>query len=228
MLRGPDEMRLLLLRVARGPRTIVNLLVDRIIAPLWLRSLGVQVGAGCRFAGLPMVQLAPGARIVLGRNVVINSRRDSNPGGVSHPTVLAALEPHSSIVIGDDTGISAASVVARRGITIGRRVLIGIGACVWDSDFHPLDHEHRRLHATHDAACAPVRIDDEVFVGGRSLILKGVTIGAGAVVGAGSVVRADVGAGAIVAGNPARVVGMAAWSGIAATERRTLRGERVS
>jgi acetyltransferase-like isoleucine patch superfamily enzyme len=217
-------MRRLLARVVRSPRTIVVLLVDRILVPLWLRVLGVQVGSGCRFAGLPIVHLAPGARIMLGTNVVINSRRDSNPGGVSHPTILAALEPHSSIVIGDGTGISAASIVARRDIAIGCRVLIGIGACVWDSDFHPLDHEHRRLHATRGAACAPVRIDDEAFVGGRSLILKGVTIGAGAVVGAGSVVRADVAAGAIVAGNPARVVGMADWSGVAATVRRTLQG----
>jgi acetyltransferase-like isoleucine patch superfamily enzyme len=210
-------MRRLLLRIARSPRTIVLLLVDRIVVPLWLRSLGVQVGRGCRFAGMPIVHLAPGARIVLGKNLVINSRRDSNPGGVWHPTILAALEPQSSIAIGDGTGISAASIVARRGITIGRRVLIGIGACIWDSDFHPLDHEQRRVHATGGAACAPVRIEDEVFVGGRSLILKGVIIGSGAVVGAGAVVRKNVGAGAIVAGNPARVVGMARWSGVAAT-----------
>jgi acetyltransferase-like isoleucine patch superfamily enzyme len=210
-------MRRLLIRVVRSPRTIVGLLVDRIVVPLWLRLLGVHVGNGCRFAGLPIVHLAPGARIVLGTGVVINSRRDSNPGGVAHPTVLAALEPHSSIVIGDGTGISAASIVARGEITIGCRVLIGIGACVWDSDFHPLDAEQRRRHATNGAAGAPVRIEDEVFIGGRSLILKGVTIGSGAVVGAGAVVRNDVGAGAIVAGNPARVVGMAEWSGRAAT-----------
>jgi acetyltransferase-like isoleucine patch superfamily enzyme len=215
-------MRRLLLRIARSPRTIVRLCIDRVLAPVWLRALGVQLGAGCRFAGVPIVHLAPGARVVLGNNVVINSRRDSNPGGVAHPTVLAALEPHSSIVIGDGTGISAASIVARRGITIGSRVLIGIGACIWDSDFHPLDAEHRRLHATNGAAGAPVRIEDEVFIGGRSLILKGVTIGSGAVVGAGAVVRNDVGAGAIVAGNPARVVGMAEWSGRAATVGRGL------
>src|SRR3990172_1557669 len=117
MPREPDDMRSLLLRIARSPRTIVLLLVDRIVVPLWLRLLGVRLGGGCRFAGLPIVRLAPGARIILGNNVVINSRRDSNPGGVAPPPILAALEPHSCIVIGDGTVISAASIVAPRAIT---------------------------------------------------------------------------------------------------------------
>jgi acetyltransferase-like isoleucine patch superfamily enzyme len=151
--------------------------------------------------------LAPGARIVLGRNVVINSRHNSNPAGVSHPTILAALEPRSSIVIGDGTGISGASIASRRGVAIGKRVLVGAGACIWDTDFHPLEPALRRVHATREAACAPVHIGDEVFLGGRSIVLKGVTLGAQAVIGAGAVVTADVSAGTIVAGNPARTVG---------------------
>ncbi len=212
-------MRTLLVRAVRSPRTLLGLAVDRIAAPLWLRLLGVQLGGGCRFGGLPVVKLARGARITLGSNVVIDSRRDSNPAGISHPTILAALEPHSFIVIGDGTGISGASITARRGITIGRRVLIGAGACIWDTDFHPLNPEQRRVHATHDAACAPVRIGDEVFIGARSLILKGVTIGSQAIIGAGAVVTRDVQVGTIVGGNPAQVIG---------TVRRVVEGECVS
>jgi len=211
-------MRSLLARVVRSPRTLLHLAVDRIAAPLWLRLLGVDVGGGCRFEGLPIVALARGGRITLGRDVVIRSRRDT-AGGVSHPTILATLEPHSSIVVGDGTGISGASIVARRGVAIGRRVLIGAGADIWDTDFHPLDPEQRRVHATRDAACAPVCIEDEVFVGARTLILKGVTVGSQAVIGAGAVVTKDVRAGAIVFGNPARVVG---------TVHRVVQGEGVS
>ena len=53
----------------------------------------------------------------------------------------------------------------------------------------------------------PVFIEDDVFIGARAMVLKGVRIGKGAVVGAGAVVTKDVPPNAIVAGNPARVVG---------------------
>ena len=135
------------------------------------------------------------------------SRRTSNPAGLAHPTLLAALTPESYIEIGEEAGISGASIAARCGIRIGTRVLIGAGACIWDTDFHPVDPGLRREHATRDAQCAPVFIEDEVFVGARALILKGVRIGRCAVVGAGAVVTKDVRPGEIVAGNPAKVVG---------------------
>jgi acetyltransferase-like isoleucine patch superfamily enzyme len=54
---------------------------------------------------------------------------------------------------------------------------------------------------------APIRIGRHVLVGTGAMILKGVTIGDGAVVAAGSVVTRDVEAGAIVAGNPAKRLG---------------------
>lgn len=54
---------------------------------------------------------------------------------------------------------------------------------------------------------APVTIGDKVFIGARAIILRGVTIGNGAVIGAGAVVAKDVPPMAIVAGNPAKVIG---------------------
>jgi acetyltransferase-like isoleucine patch superfamily enzyme len=200
-------MRVFVRRLVRSPRTLVLVVADRFITPLWLRVLGVRVGRGCRFYGLPIIKMAPDASITLGDDVVIRSRQDSNPAGIAHPTILAALEAHSAIVVGAGTGISGASIVARRGVTIGDRVLIGAGACVWDTDFHPVDPQQRRRHQTRDAASAPVHIGDEAFVGGRSLVLKGVSIGPRAVVAAGAVVAKDVAADTIVGGNPARVLG---------------------
>ncbi len=58
-------------------------------------------------------------------------------------------------------------------------------------------------------SAAPVVIGDRVWVGTRAVVLKGVTIGDGAVVAAGAVVSKDVPAGAVVAGIPARQVGTA-------------------
>jgi acetyltransferase-like isoleucine patch superfamily enzyme len=165
------------------------------------------MGKGCSFAGLPIITRAPGADITLGNAVRILSRVDSNPAGLPHPTILAALAEESAIVIGEQTGISGASIVARSTITIGRHVLVGAGACIWDTDFHPLAPDQRQQHPTRDARSAPIRIDHDVFIGARAIILKGVTIGWGAVVGAGAVVTRDVAPCEIVAGNPASVVG---------------------
>src|SRR2546426_11340798 len=212
-------MRSLLVKVARSPRTIALLFVDRLLVPVWLRLLGVRIGRRCRFCGFPHITLAQGARITLGDEVLVNSRSDSNQAGLPHPTVLAALAPGSTIAIGTGTGISGASIVARSSVLIGNRVLIGAGACVWDTDFHSLDPEARRVHATRGAASAPVHIEDDVFIGARSLILKGVRIGSQAVIGAGAVVTKDVHAGAIAGGNPARVIG---------SVREIARGECVS
>jgi acetyltransferase-like isoleucine patch superfamily enzyme len=88
-----------------------------------------------------------------------------------------------------------------------------------DSDFHPLDPAQRAMdcealapdgHGQRPRVEAkPVIIEDNVWVGFGAAILKGIRIGRGAIVGAGSVVTRDVPACTFVAGNPARVVGPA-------------------
>jgi len=80
-------------------------------------------------------------------------------------------------------------------------VRIGPYVTIADSDFHDL---HQRGVRPPSAA---VTIGDHVWIGGKASILKGVTIGRGAVVGIGSVVTRDVPPFAIVAGVPARVIG---------------------
>jgi acetyltransferase-like isoleucine patch superfamily enzyme len=196
----------ILMRIARSPLTIARILMDSVWVPVWLRMNGVEFGRSCRFAGRPILTIAPGARIRLGSNVLINSTPGSNEAGLPHPTILAAVSTNSSIEIGDGTGISGASIVARSSVKIGNRVLVGAGACIWDNDFHPIDPQIRLEHQTRDALSKPITIEDDVFIGARAIVLKGVRIGRGAVIGAGSVVTKSVSAGDVVAGNPARVV----------------------
>jgi maltose O-acetyltransferase len=102
-------------------------------------------------------------------------------------------------------------------IEIGNFVLISHLVDIHDSDSHPLEAGIRRqdpielfegkrpLHFEH-VTSAPVRIEDDVWIGFKSTILKGVTIGRGAVIAAASVVTKDVEPFTLVAGNPARVV----------------------
>jgi len=84
-------------------------------------------------------------------------------------------------------------------------VTIGANTTIIDTDFHPLDPNARRLRPN-DGLTAPIVIENDVFIGMNCLILKGVTIGADSVVGAGSVVTRNVPANSVVVGNPAQVV----------------------
>jgi acetyltransferase-like isoleucine patch superfamily enzyme len=79
---------------------------------------------------------------------------------------------------------------------------------ITDTDFHPLDPAGRR-YCKDDSRirCAPVRLEDNVFVGAGSTILKGVTIGRNSVIGAGSIVTKSIPANVVAAGNPCRPIG---------------------
>ena len=83
-------------------------------------------------------------------------------------------------------------------VTVGRDCQIGWDAIITDSDQH--------ARAGLGEATRPVVLGDRVWVGARAVILKGVTVGDGAVIAAGSVVTRDVPANTLVAGQPARVV----------------------
>jgi acetyltransferase-like isoleucine patch superfamily enzyme len=135
----------------------------------------------------------------------------------SHVTLwrtALSTEAEGTIVIGDHSWIANASLVAVRQISIGARVVIAGGATVVDSDFHPLDPAARladtiALSPRGDRArrptfeARPVIIEDDVWIGWNATILKGLRIGAGAVIHPGAVVTRDVAPGAHVHGNPA-------------------------
>ncbi|MDZ7846850.1 MAG: acyltransferase [Owenweeksia sp.] len=141
-------------------------------------------------------------KIELGEQVLINNASEFNPVGLPHPVILCTQNKGAKITIGSRVGISGASLVAATSISIGDRTLIGGGAGIWDTDFHPLDPEQRKVHQTKGAQSAPIVIEEDVFVGARAIILKGVTIGKGAVIGAGAVVSRDVPPYATAYGNP--------------------------
>jgi acetyltransferase-like isoleucine patch superfamily enzyme len=174
-------------------------------ALLRLRREG-RFGPGLRVFGWPIVRCAPGSTLVVGRNaVLISDSRFSEPG-VSHPCVLRTLRSGASLTIGDNVGMSGCSVCAAERVSIGDECLIGADVLIADTDFHRVDPEGRRWRKD-GVSTASIHIGRNVFIGARSMVLKGVNIGDDAVVGAGSVVTSDVPAGAVAAGSPARVIG---------------------
>jgi acetyltransferase-like isoleucine patch superfamily enzyme len=175
------------------------------LARLRFAAAGVAWGAGWKLYGLPIIQRHRQSTLTMGPRLSLRSTLRSNPLGPDHAVILSTRRAGSVLQIGADFGMTGGSIVAEERITIGDRVLVGANTIISDSDFHPLEAARRQTDIS-DGATAPVVIEDDVFIGMRCLILKGATLGAGCVIGAGSVVTGAIPAGAIAAGNPARVI----------------------
>ena len=122
----------------------------------------------------------------------------------------------SEILIGNNVFIGGGTLIdCASSITIQDDVLISYQCILVDSDNHSLRYSIRKNDLADwrkgkfdwsTTKSVPIKISKGAWVGARAIILKGVTIGEGVVVGAGSVVTKDVPSWTVVAGNPARVI----------------------
>ncbi|MCC6613107.1 MAG: acyltransferase [Anaerolineae bacterium] len=190
------------------PWKVHNSLIRHLVIPvarLKFALAGIPWRRGWMLYGVPILLKHRQSTIAIGDRLSLRSTLRSNPLGPNHPVILCTWREGARLIIGDDFGMTGGCIVAEQEIVIGNRVTIGANCTIMDTDFHPLDPQTRHARP-YDAATAPVRIEDDVFVGMNSLILKGVTLGAGSVIGAGSVVTSDIPPGVIAAGVPAKVI----------------------
>lgn len=183
---------------------------------LWLRSWcsavmaircwwwRVDIGRQATHFGLTSLRRHPKARIQIGQRATFRSSKIANPLIQAGACSISAAK-NAVIQIGDDCGFSGISMVAQQHIQLGNRVLCGANVVICDGDHHPLDAQSRATGAL--GSSAPVKIADDVWLGMNVVVLKGVSIGAGAVIAANALVNVDIPAGAIAAGVPAKVVG---------------------
>jgi len=172
---------------------------------LWLRLHGIRPGRGGWVHGLPVLRLADGSKVEIGNDVTLNSTSRFNPLAPARRLAIVTCAPGARVVIGDRAGLSNCVISCSERIVIGPDSMLGAECLVIDSDFHGLP-----LGQGKAARTAPVEIGHHVFIGARSIILKGVRIGDGAVIGAGSVVCSDIPAGCVARGNPALIIKPAA------------------
>ncbi|MFT7587658.1 MAG: serine acetyltransferase [Cellvibrionaceae bacterium] len=108
-----------------------------------------------------------------------------------------------TLEIGESTFINyGTSIVAMQHVRIGKDCNIGTYCMIMDNDFHRLEPERRNERPKSE----PIIIGDNVWLGGKVIVLKGVTIGDGSVIAAGSIVTKDIPARSLAAGSPARVI----------------------
>ncbi len=158
--------------------------------------------SGTPHAMQPVLYLGEGT-IVIGRRVDLGWPTSAQfYCGYIH---LEAATPDSRIELCDGVQLNNDAFLKSEGpgISIGAHALLGSGVAILDSDFHDLRPDRRRGGRP---AMAPVRIGENVFVGDGVRILKGVSVGAHSVIGAGSVLTRSIPEGVVAAGNPARVI----------------------
>lgn len=106
--------------------------------------------------------------------------------------------------LGDNVYLNAGCTILDSGtVTIGSRSMLGPNVQIYCAQHH----KDAARRAAGEEIALPVRIGQDVWIGGGAIIMPGITIGDAAIIGAGSVVTRDVAAGTTVVGNPARPIG---------------------
>ena len=171
------------------------------------KLIGIKYGNGLRVYNWIYLKVNKEASVTIGNNFCFSSG-----GGINalsrNICGQICVGKGASLSIGNNVGVSSACIWVKEKVKIGNNVLIGGDSIIIDTDAHQIEWQ-KRLDKENDYALSkskPIIIEDDVMIGTRSIILKGVTIGAHSVIGAGSVVCKDIPANCIAAGNPCKVV----------------------
>jgi acetyltransferase-like isoleucine patch superfamily enzyme len=182
-------------------RRVLVTLIDSILGWKVRRSGAAKIGRGTTIAWRRLKRVA-GNLLLVGEDSIIHAD-------------ISFEESGGMIQIGSRTFVGRSDFVCYRSLVIGDDVVMSWGITVVDHDSHSLEWARRKNdvrdwgkgqknweHVPH----APVVVGHKVWVGFNVSILKGVTIGEGAVIGACSVVTRDIPPYSLAVGNPAKVV----------------------
>ena len=181
------------------------------INPLKFKNAGVRMGSNAVLRNRIYLKKRGNSVMEMGNHVVISSGDGINPL-CRNICAEIFVDDGARLSIGSQTGMSSPTIWCQHEITIGSRVLIGGDVIIIDTDAHSLDYRDRRNEwipnsgALKKAKCAPIHIGDDVLIGTRAVILKGVTIGDRSIIAAGAVVCSDVPADELWGGNPAKFI----------------------
>lgn len=158
------------------------------------KSQCAAAGKGLRvYDGIP--QIMGNLQVVIGERVVLHG---------TSTLIGAKVFERPTLTIGDNTHLgSSLAIIVGQDVTIGSNVLIANGVNIMSYDGHPANPAERHLPAS-PGSSRPVVIEDNVWIGAKSVIMKGVTVGRNSIVVSGSVVTQKVPPDSMVIGNPAR------------------------
>lgn len=191
----------------KGTRKIKRLILAQIHTPYaktLLHLNNVDLKSGLKTNGIIKVFVTKTGKLIIGENCRINSGQNYNVSGGAQKNLFWV---EGTLEFGNNVKMSSSSFFCKHQITIGNNVTIGGNTLIMDTDSHSLNPQKRvTINDRKEALKKPVLIKDNVFIGARTTILKGVIIGENSIIGACSVVTKNIPANEIWAGNPARFI----------------------
>lgn len=211
----------LLKKIWNSPSSLHNKISPTINRYLF-RASGIRFGQNMSVMG--RVHVYGLGHITIGENFIMTSGNAINPISSNFQGCFYTETPESKIVIGNNVGMSSTRMWIHDSLTIGNNVQIGANVLLIDTDTHQIDYKLRRSpedavfaglttdeiwkKKRENTKSASIVIEDDVWIGAHTIVLKGVTIGARSIIGAGSIVTKSIPADCIAAGNPCRVIRM--------------------
>jgi acetyltransferase-like isoleucine patch superfamily enzyme len=171
----------------------------------WL--LGVSTGKKIEVFGNCIIRKHQQSLIAIGSGVKLISSSWRSSTANCFNCKLRTFYPTAIITICDNAGMTGGVIIARsKTIRIGENCMLAPGVTIMDSDFHISWPPHRRHNTWETDIDRDVTLEENVWVGMNSIILKGVTIGRNSVIAAGSVVVHSIPSNCLAGGNPAKVL----------------------
>lgn len=171
------------------------------LAKIILFLNGAKFSTSLKVNGILKVHITRKGIVNIGKNLNINSGKNHNIIGRQQKTIFWI---DGELKIGNNTGMSSTAIICRHRVSIGNNVTIGGNTVIYDTDFHSLNPLDRLIRSKDlkNTKKGTVIIEDNVFIGAHSTILKGVRISKNSIVGACSVVSKNIPPNEIWAGNP--------------------------
>lgn len=197
---------ILTIKVLKRLYKIACLPYEQTMSSIIMKLNGVVIDTGFKSRGIPCVDISLGGSFFIGKNFRMNNGKKYNKIGRQQQCFFI-VGKKGKLNIGNNVGISQTALICEKSISIGDDVMIGGNVVIYDTDFHPLDpilrkEQTNKLHTI----CKDVVIENNVFIGAHSTILKGVRVGENSIIGAGSLVSKSIPDNEIWGGNPAKFI----------------------
>lgn len=168
---------------------------------------GIDFKSGLSSSGMPSIHISMRGICKVGKNLTLGNWYVINASGIYAKSKIE-VRNNAELTIGDNVGMTSTTIMCHDKITIGNNVMIGVGTHIYDTNFHNIDPTLRigKNDPRESVKTRPITINDNVFIGAFSIILKGVNIGKNSVVAAGSVVTKSIPDNQIWGGNPAQFI----------------------